>query len=148
MVETHQLLGALRRAALAATSEEIAAARTDAASLLEEAGWIDAAAAVRAVLPGASYEVTPHHSANIPVFVTLSPDEYEAATIIAFDPDAYIAPSAFSRSDPGGRPCLLPVDAMPERSWRKLARACSADRSADGATILRTFLAERSASAA
>ena len=38
MVETHQLLGALRRAALAATPAEIAEAREQAASLLEDAG--------------------------------------------------------------------------------------------------------------
>mgnify|MGYP003575147225 CR=1 FL=1 len=152
MVETHQLLGALRRAALAVTPAETAEAREHAASLLEDAGWSEAEEAVRAVLSEKSHGVSPRPCAeppaDIPFSVALSPDEYDVATILAFDPDADIAPGAFSRSGPGGRSCRLPRDAMPDRSWRKLARACSADHSADGDTILRTFLAARRASAA
>lgn len=152
MVETHQLLGALRRATLAVTPAEIADAHEQAASLLEDAGWSEAAEAVRAVLSDERHGAAPRPCAeppaDIPFSVALSPDEYDVATILAFDPDADIAPGAFSRGDPGRRSCRLPRDAMPDRSWRKLARACSADHSPDGDTILRTFLAARRASAA
>ncbi len=118
--------------------------------MLEDAGWPLAEEAVRAIPSDESHGGAPRHCpeppADIPFSVALSPDEYDVATILAFDPDADIAPGAFSRSDPGGRSCLLPRDAMADRSWRKLARACSADHSADGDTILRTFLAARRAS--
>lgn len=76
--------------------------------------------------------------------VALSESEYHAATILAFDPEAYLSPSQFSADQPEPRDRLLAGDAMTMRGWTMLARACGETLGHDDDRArLETFLAER-----
>lgn len=59
MVESHQLLFALRRLLLAETLAETWAARAEAANLLQAAGWSASHDAIRARLGHAPHEAPP-----------------------------------------------------------------------------------------
>lgn len=76
--------------------------------------------------------------------VELSESEYHAATILAFDPEAYLLPGQFLADHFEPRDRLLAGDAMSLRGWTMLARACSErmDQHDDRAR-LEMFLAER-----
>ncbi|MDF0543820.1 hypothetical protein PX699_15820 [Sphingobium sp. H39-3-25] len=76
--------------------------------------------------------------------VALSESEYHAATILAFDPEAYVSPGQFSADHHEPRDRLLAGDAMSLRGWTMLARACSEGMvQHDDRTLLEIFLAER-----
>lgn len=80
--------------------------------------------------------------------IALTESEYHAATILAFDPDAYVSPGHLATEVEEPRDRHLAGDAMDLRAWRLLARACSTEgERLDPATCLATFLAERSVSA-
>lgn len=79
--------------------------------------------------------------------IALTESEYHAATILAFDPDAYVSPGHLATGIDEPRDRHLAGDAMDLRAWRLLARACSADgEPLDPVTVLATFLADRSIS--
>ncbi len=76
--------------------------------------------------------------------VALSESEYHAATILGFDPEAYLSPGQFSGDHPEPRDRLLAGDAMTLRGWTMLARACGETVGhQDDRARLETFLAER-----
>lgn len=80
--------------------------------------------------------------------VMLSESEYHAATILAFDPEAYLAPGQLSAHHHDPRDRLLAGDAMSLRGWIMLARACSEGGGRhDDRARLEIFLAERTMAA-
>jgi len=80
--------------------------------------------------------------------VALSESEYHAATILTFDPEAYLAPGQLSADHHDPRDRLLAGDAMSLRGWIMLARACSEGGGRhDDRTHLAIFLAERTMAA-
>lgn len=82
--------------------------------------------------------------------IALTAAEYEAATILAFDPEANIFPAALQSAHTCEDGALygLAASQFDDATWRRLARACvrDADRY-DDAQCLTVFFAERSAPA-
>lgn len=82
--------------------------------------------------------------------IALTAAEYEAATILAFDPEATISPAALQLAHACEDDAMhsLPGSHFDKATWRRLARACvnNADRY-DDAQCLAVFLADRSAPA-
>ncbi|WP_337847816.1 hypothetical protein [Sphingomonas sp.] len=79
--------------------------------------------------------------------VALTDTEYQAATILAFDPDACMAAGQLDAGHSEPRDRQLAGNAMSLRAWRVLARACGpeSDRLDDTARLA-LFLADRSTS--
>ena len=76
--------------------------------------------------------------------LAVSQTEYHAATILAFDPEAFVPAGQLAAADEP-RDHRLGGDAMALPAWRVLARACSADPCGlVGDAALTRFLAERS----
>jgi hypothetical protein len=93
-----------------------------------------------------------HHIAPVlsdhpaPSVIALTIAEYEAATILAFDPEASISPAALqlARAGEGDAMRGLPCSRFDKATWCRLARACVGDADRyDDAQCLTVFLAER-----
>lgn len=83
--------------------------------------------------------------------LALSDTEYEVARILAFDPEAQLAPGTLIAnsdnicSDFDARNVHVAADLFATTIWQRLARACSDwTRQHDDTSCLATFLAERS----
>lgn len=99
-------------------------------------------------LPQPIAPAVPEHLAASVIALTAA--EYEAATILAFDPEANISPAVLQSANACEDDAIygLADSHFDNATWRRLARACvnGADRY-DDAQCLAIFLAERSAPA-
>jgi hypothetical protein len=97
-------------------------------------------------LPQHAALAVPEHLAACVIALTAA--EYEAATILAFDPEAAISPAALQSAQSCEDDTLygLAASHFDDATWRRLTRACVSDADRyDDAQCLAAFLAERSA---
>ena len=75
----------------------------------------------------------------------MTQSEYEAATILAFDPEAQVLPGQLASEQSAPLDCQLPGHALSVRDWKHLARASHpATSPIDDMSRLAAFLGERS----
>lgn len=97
-------------------------------------------------LPQHTALAVPEHLAASVIALTAA--EYEAATILAFDPEANVSPAALQSAHASEDDAIygLAASHFDDATWRRLARAFVSDADRyDDAQCLAVFLAERSA---